>query len=78
MTRSRRLTRLARSCAGALLALAAGCQNVDFTEREHLGDPVMSLGDSASETHFHQKVFYSREGSAGGIGASGGGGCGCY
>ena len=59
-------------------ALLTGCQNVDFTEREHLGDPVLELGESSSETHFHQKVFYSREGSAGGIGSSGGGGCGCY
>ncbi len=55
-----------------------GCQNVDFTERRHLADPVMEFGESSSETHFHQKVFYSREGSAGGIGSSGGGGCGCY
>lgn len=60
-----------------LLGLA-GCQTVDFTEKRHLADPVMELGDGASETHFQQKCFYSREGSAGGIGSSAGGGCGCY
>jgi hypothetical protein len=55
-----------------------GCRNVDFTERRHLADPVMEMSVGATETHFQQKVFYSREGSSGGIGASGGGGCGCY
>jgi hypothetical protein len=61
-----------------LLLGAAGCQSVDFTEKRHLGDPIMQLEDGPAETHFYQKTFYSREGSAGGIGASAGGGCGCY
>lgn len=77
----RQLVTLRRSLLALLLLalpLLGGCQNVDFTERQHLSDPVLELGESASETHFHQKVFYSREGSAGGIGSSGGGGCGCY
>ena len=68
----------------AVLALVAltltlgGCQAVDFTEKEHLADPVMELDDGAAHVHFNQKTFYSREGSAGGIGSSAGGGCGCY
>ena len=58
--------------------LAPGCQAVNFTEKRHLADPIMEMGGGAGETHFQQKVYYSREGSAGGIGASAGGGCGCY
>lgn len=61
-----------------VLATSLGCQNVDFTQRRHLGDPVLRLTQPKSEVLFHQKVFYSREGSAGGIGSGGGGGCGCY
>jgi hypothetical protein len=62
-----------------LVGLAAsGCAATDFTERRRLTDPIMALDDPGSETHFHQKVYYSREGSAGGIGGSAGGGCGCY
>ena len=61
-----------------LAAPLAGCKMVDFTEKRHLSDPIMELSDGATETHFQQKTFYSREGSVGGIGASAGGGCGCY
>ena len=69
---------LVRALALVCLAGAAGCVNVDFTERRHLADPNMELSEGPTRTHFEQKVFYSREGSSGGIGASGGGGCGCY
>jgi hypothetical protein len=41
-------------------------------------DPAMELDDGATETHWFQKVHYSVEGSAGGIGTGAGGGCGCY
>lgn len=61
-----------------LAALAGGCETVHFTERRHLADPLMELDPGATETHWYQKVYYSREGSAGGIGDSAGGGCGCY
>ncbi|MEQ8762787.1 MAG: DUF4266 domain-containing protein [Planctomycetota bacterium] len=63
---------------GLLLGSLPGCQNVEFYERRDLTDPVMVLADDPLETHFYQKCFYSREGSAGGIGSSAGGGCGCY
>ena len=46
------------------------------SQRERLGDTVMSLEENPAQTHFYQKVFYSMEGSAGGIGTSAGGGCG--
>lgn len=65
----------------AVLVLAcalAGCAATDFTERRRLADPIMALEDPAAETHLQQKTSYSREGSAGGIGGSAGGGCGCY
>lgn len=61
-----------------LAALAGGCQNVAFYERRQLVDPVMAFDDDPTEMHFYQKCLYSREGSAGGIGTSAGGGCGCY
>lgn len=71
-----------RLLALAFLALpllfTSGCNTVEFYEMERLGDSVMQLDDGAMEAHFHQKVFYSMEGSAGGIGTSAGGGCGCY
>jgi hypothetical protein len=58
--------------------LGVGCQTVEFWELEALADPVMTMEATACEVHFHQKVFYSMEGSAGGIGEGAGGGCGCY
>ena len=60
------------------LIVGSGCPTVHFTEKKHLSDSIMLLDDGAGETHFMQKTFYSREGSAGGIGATAGGGCGCY
>lgn len=78
----RRTPRLARALALGLLGTGllglTSCQTVDFTEKRNLSDPVMQLDDGAGETHFYQKTYYSREGSAGGIGSSAGGGCGCY
>lgn len=71
--------RLVRVAAAGLACLwLSACQTVDFTERRRLTDPVMALEESPAETHFTQKTRYSREGSAGGIGGSAGGGCGCY
>lgn len=59
-------------------ATALGCQTVEFWELEALADPVMTMEATPAEVHYHQKVFYSMEGSAGGIGEGAGGGCGCY
>lgn len=69
-----------RRLIGLIIAAVAssGCVATDFTERRRLADPIMALDDPASETHLQQKTYYSREGSAGGIGGSAGGGCGCY
>ena len=64
--------------AAALSLVSASCRSVEFYERERLGDTVMSLEENPAQNHFHQKVLYSMEGSAGGIGTTAGGGCGCY
>jgi hypothetical protein len=61
-----------------LAAAAIGCETVAFYEKEHLNDPSMLMEENPTETHLLQKTLYSREGSAGGIGSSAGGGCGCY
>jgi hypothetical protein len=64
----------------ALLSLTAitSCRTTDFTQRRKLADATMRFDDGPGATHFEQKSVYSREGSAGGIGESAGGGCGCY
>lgn len=61
----------------ALVALPS-CNTVEFYEKGAFQDPTMDLAGTATEAHFLQKVFYSMEGSIGGIGSSAGGGCGCY
>ena len=62
----------------AIPILTAGCQTVEYYEKQRLIDPAMVFETDPTEVHFQQKVFYSMEGSAGGIGESAGGGCGCY
>ena len=64
--------------AAALAIGLAGCRDVAFYERRDLGRPLMELADSPTLVHLNQKVMYSMEGSAGGIGSGAGGGCGCY
>ena len=61
-----------------LAAATSSCATVEFYERAALQDPTMAFSAHPAETHFHQKAFYSQEGSAGGIGTTAGGGCGCY
>jgi starvation-inducible outer membrane lipoprotein len=62
----------------ALLALAlSGCATVPQNRRARLADPMMSLTDEPLEAARRQKLYDTREGAAGGDGASAGGGCGC-
>ena len=68
-----------------LLALAAAafpvasCQSgVAFYEKAAFADPVMDMSEEPMETHWYAKLYFSLEGSIGGIGTTGGGGCGCY
>ena len=77
--RGRRLARPARVLfLLAIAALAASCRQLEYYEKESFTRWTMQLSERASEQHFHQKVYYSVEGSAGGIGTKAGGGCGCY
>lgn len=61
-----------------LLASLSACNTVEYYDKRAFADPVMEFEDGATETHWFQKTYYSIEGSAGGIGTSAGGGCGCY
>ena len=69
-----RVTLGALAC-GLTLALG-GCANVKPYEREKLADPTMNPNDTFSKQTLEQKLFSTREGSAGG-GTGVGGGCGC-
>jgi len=62
----------------AFLLLCGGCSTVEYYEKQNFGDAAMKFEADPSEVHFQAKGFYSMEGSAGGIGDSAGGGCGCY
>jgi uncharacterized protein DUF4266 len=75
-----------RRVRGALLAVLAlgaalgGCTPIEPWvkpyEREHLADPIMSLGRNSIAATYRDHVFETREGSHGATGAVGGG-CGC-
>ena len=73
-----RLVRPSFIVIAALQLLIAGCRTVPFYEKERLNEETMVLEEDPTDIHFEQKVLYSREGSAGGIGTGAGGGCGCY
>lgn len=61
-----------------LAASASACNTVEFYEKAAFSNPVMDLGTNATLGPAEQKVVYSTEGAAGGLGTSAGGGCGCY
>lgn len=60
-----------------LLVGASACATVPQNRRARLADPMMSLTDEPLEAARRQKLYDTREGAAGGDGASAGGGCGC-
>ena len=77
--------KLRPSCLRALCAVVAAvvplgaCQSsVAFYEKAAFADPVMDMSEQPMETHWYAKLYFSLEGSIGGIGTTGGGGCGCY
>jgi hypothetical protein len=61
-----------------LLFAAASCNTVEFYEKQAFSSAVMDMGGSQTLSSAEQKVFYSTEGAAGGLGSTAGGGCGCY
>ena len=72
------MTGLGRFAVFITLITLTACGGPAFYEKQNLADPVMEFDDGSAETHFYQKIYHSREGSAGGIGTGSGGGCGCY
>jgi hypothetical protein len=69
--------RAAVSLAWLVSLGAAGCATVPQNRRAHLADPMMSVTDEPLDAARRQKLYDTREGAAGGDGASAGGGCGC-
>jgi starvation-inducible outer membrane lipoprotein len=61
----------------AFALVLSGCVVVPQNRRGHLADPLMSLHDEPLDAYRRQKVYTTREGAAGGDGASAGGGCSC-
>jgi len=59
------------------VVLASGCATVPQNRRGHLADPMMSLTGDPTNAARQQKLYDTREGAAGGDGATAGGGCGC-
>jgi uncharacterized protein DUF4266 len=59
------------------LASLAGCATVPQNRRAHFADPMMSLTGEPLDAARHEKLYDTREGAAGGDGATAGGGCGC-
>jgi hypothetical protein len=60
-----------------LTGAVAGCATVPQNRRARLADPMMGLTDEPLDAARRQKLYDTREGAAGGDGATAGGGCGC-
>jgi hypothetical protein len=58
-------------------APSSGCVIVPQNRRARLADPMMAFSADSLEAHRKQKLYSSREGAAGGDGATAGGGCAC-
>jgi hypothetical protein len=69
---------LLRASLLAAAVLPVSCNTVEFYEKGAFADPAMEFAESAAQMHWQQKVQYSDEGAAGGLGTDAGGGCGCY
>jgi hypothetical protein len=61
----------------AVLTVLTGCTNVQPWERGNLAKPQMALDPNPLQSSLRAHNYGSREASAGGNAASGGG-CGCY
>jgi hypothetical protein len=61
----------------SLLSVPMGCATVPQNRRAHLADPMMSITGDSLDSVRRQKLYDTREGAAGGDGATAGGGCGC-
>ncbi len=61
----------------ALLSFIVGCRKVTPIQRQYHAHRFMALSPDPIKESFEEKIFESREASAGGKGTSAGGGCGC-
>jgi hypothetical protein len=61
----------------ATAANLAACATVPQNRRARLADPMMGITDEPLDAARRQKLYDTREGAAGGDGATAGGGCGC-
>jgi Domain of unknown function (DUF4266) len=60
-----------------LAATVLACATVPQNRRARLADPMMRLTGEPLDAARRQKLYDTREGAAGGDGATAGGGCGC-
>ena len=74
MTRTSR--RIWRLIGGLALLLVAGCATVQPWDRDLLAEKKMSFNPAPMLQAVDDHIYFSKEGSMGGIDA-GGGGCGC-
>jgi len=58
------------------ISILSGCAGVQPWERDLLSDPAMALVADPLEAGIDDHIYFSKEGSSGGRGFSGGG-CGC-
>lgn len=68
---------IARATGLLAAVVLAGCATVPQNRRAHFADPMMSLTGDSLDGARRQKLYDTREGAAGGDGATAGGGCGC-
>ncbi len=59
-----------------LFLTISGCAGIQPWERDLLADPAMALISDPLEVGIDEHIYFSKEGSSGGRGFSGGG-CGC-
>ena len=57
--------------------MLSSCVVVPQNRRGRLADPLMTLHDEPLDAYRREKIYTTREGAAGGDGASAGGGCSC-
>jgi hypothetical protein len=68
---------IARVASVLVAVVLGGCATVPQNRRAHFADPMMTLTGDSLDAARRQKLYDTREGAAGGDGATAGGGCGC-
>ena len=60
-----------------MFLLLVGCAPVQIQEKERLADPIMRFDSDPAADQMFQFLILPREGSIGGFGSIGAGGCSC-